>query len=119
MLGICRERCGNCVSFEPLSEEVLQKYKGDPRVHPEDGTCAQGPFLKNPHVCPEDKCNPGKLVDGFEAFIMGTDHMDLKASRFKSKVPGEDSITNRLKQLRRGLVLEIYRLTKKEVEPWD
>lgn len=120
MFGMCRERCGNCISFEPLSEDVLKQYKDDPRVHIGDGTCARGPFLKHPHVRPGDKCNPIKLVDGFEAFVRGTEHMDLKTSRFKSNISGEDSINNRLKQLRNSLSREIFKLKrKKEDNYWN
>ena len=77
------KRCGNCAAFEPLRQGVLEKYKDDPRVHKEDGTCAKGPFLRYPLVHPKDKCDPTKLIDGFVAWASGTLPFDPKKSQWE------------------------------------
>jgi hypothetical protein len=120
MSGIIRERCGNCAAFEPLSQEVLEKYKNDPRVKQDGGTCSKGPFLRHPYVNAKDKCNPLKLESDFELWVEGASDKDLKTSRFEPR-PGQDSIGSLLTKLHRRLDREIYLQKRKRMSPlpWE
>lgn len=82
MSGITIETCGNCAAFRPLSKEMLEKYKDDPRVQEGDGTCTKGPYLQNPLVHPDDKCDPEKLL-GFENWASGRASFDPNKSQWE------------------------------------
>jgi hypothetical protein len=106
MVQIVRERCGNCVSFEPLSQEVLEKYKDDPRVHNGDGTCAKGPFLAHPHVRPGDRCNPSKLITELQHHVEDFSDLD-RMSKFEPK-PGQESRRSLRIKLQKRKAQEIF-----------